>query len=89
MDKQTSARAAAEAASHTTAGFFQGLGWALAGLAVTAVLVLWHMILVVALPITACFLFYRWFKHGRRSAIASDPIFSEAGKTAKKLIAES
>ena len=71
MDNQTSMRAAAEAVSQTTAGFFQGLGWALAGLAVTVVLAVWHTILLLGLPITAGSFLYRWLKRNRSSETAT------------------
>ena len=37
MDQDTGTRAAAEAASHATEGFFQGLGWAAAAGAATLI----------------------------------------------------
>jgi hypothetical protein len=94
MDSQQAMRAAAEAANHTTIGFWQGLGWALAGIVATvvtaALALVFHHFIILGAVIAAAVALYRWRKRrGQRlgktnaPAVAStEPIVGSANRTA-------
>jgi|SRR5580704_136559 hypothetical protein len=87
MGSQRAARVAAEAANHTTTGFFQGIGWtvgsivayAMVALLIAVSAVIFHHVIVLGGLIAAGVAIYRWQRRKRQQQLwqSDDPAAAE------------